>query len=88
MLFYKGANETLKKRNSQKEKPRPAKSDRIKFLERVRELESGFYKSSDIGEPIGIKAISVGHFLSHLNEDERKGLRIKYIPDERKWEKY
>lgn len=88
VLFYKGANETLKKRNSQKEKPRPVESDKVKFLERLRGLESGFYKSSDIGGPIELKAISVGHFLSHLSEDERKDLRIRYFPNERKWEKY
>ena len=62
--------------------------DRERLMARISGLEIGHYRSRDIGEPLGLVATTVGHFLARLNEYGRGSLRIRYIPGERKWERY
>ncbi len=89
MNFYKGIDGCLRKEEDRREKRGFDDRDREKIMARLRGLETGFYKSGDIGEPLGLRALSVGVFLSHLNDDERKELGIRYSGTEKRtWEKY
>ena len=86
--FYNGANKGSKREDDKKERRGFTEHEREKIEERLKELSVGFYKSREIGEPMGFTAKSIGGFLSHLDENERRRYGIRYLNEKNKWEKY
>ncbi len=82
--FFDGVSENPKDGNG--ERRGFTAQDRERLIERISELERGFYRASDIGAPLGLTATTVGHFLARLDEEGRKSLGIKYA--NKKWERY
>lgn len=82
--FLEGVNEGSRGGNG--ERRGFTDQDRERLMERVRRLEIGFYRAGEIGEPLGLTAATVGTFLAHLDEEERRSLGIKYA--DKKWERY
>lgn len=91
MLFYRGVNQDPNKgkdENRKTERRGFTEHERESIRERVIDLNPGFYKSIDIGSPLGIKGKSIGTFLAHLDDAEREKLKIKYDSEKKGWEKY